>query len=136
MPDTTGKARDDDLLSLRRSVDNHAVVIDAVGELDHATASWLAEALEKAGREAPGRPLVVDLTGISFIASAGISVLVEHHHRGRGTNHDLRIVVGGSVVARTLERTGLLGFLPVYMTMADALPDETSGDQAGGGTVR
>lgn len=124
VPDTTEEAHDDDILCLRRRADDRAVVVHAVGELDHLTASQLADELANAAHEAQERPLVLDLTGISFIASAGIAVLVEHHQRGRQTNHDLRIVIGHSVVARTLQRTGLIRFLPVHTTMADALPDE------------
>lgn len=66
---------------------------------------------------------MLDLTGISFIASAGIAVPVEHHQRDRETDHNLP-VVGDSVVAQTLQRTGLVQFLPAYAAMADAVPDE------------
>lgn len=120
------EARDDDLLSLRCSVDDHAVVIHAVGELDHVTTPRLADELAKARHEAPDEPLVLDMSGISFIGSAGISVLVEHHQRSKHTNHDLRIVLGDSVVTRALQRTGLLEFLPVHVAMSDALSHETS----------
>lgn len=119
MPDETEAARNDGLLRLRREVADRAVVIHAAGEVDHVTAPRLADELAKAGQETPGVPLVLDMTGISFIASAGLAVLVEHQHRGR----ELRIVAAGSAVARAIERTGLAQFLPVYTTMADALPD-------------
>lgn len=122
MPDTTEEAQDD-VLSLRRRADDRAVVIHAIGELDHTTSPRLADELANAAHEAAELPLVLDLTGISFIASAGIAVLVEHHQHRRA-NHHLRIVVGDSVVARALQRTGLVHFLPLYTTMADAVPHE------------
>lgn len=124
MADTTEETRDE--FSLRRTTGDHAVVLQVIGELDHGSASWLADELVKAGQDAQERPLVLDLSGISFIASAGIALLVEQYQRQRRqqTSNDFRIVVGESVVARALERTGLLEFLPVYGTLADALPGE------------
>lgn len=123
MPDDAEETRTDDALRLRREPAGRAVVCHAVGEIDHVTASLLADELTGAG-EAPRAFVVLDLTGVSFIASAGLAVLVEHHQRGQRTGNELRIVVGDSVVGRAIERTGLAQFLPVYATTAEALPDE------------
>ncbi|MFI7674164.1 STAS domain-containing protein [Actinophytocola sp. NPDC049390] len=125
MPDAAEDAQDNGLI-LRRGVDDRAVVIHAVGEVDHVTASRLFDELAKAGQVAPERPIVIDMTGISFMASSGLTVLVEHHQRGQRAGRDLRIVVGDSVVGRTLRRTGLFEFLSVYAVLADALPDKPS----------
>lgn len=122
VPDAAEEAQDGGL-SLRRSVDGRAVVVRAVGEVDHDTAPRLSDELAKA-LQAAEVPVVLDLTGVSFMTSAGLSVLVEHHQRGRQRDHGLHIVVGDSVVSRALERTGLLPILSVYATLTDALPDE------------
>lgn len=124
MPDDAQEPRTDDTLHLRRESAGRAVVFHAVGEIDHVTASLLADELADAGRETSRAFVVLDLTGVSFIASAGLAVLVEHHQRGQRTGNELRIVVGDSVVGRAIKRTGLAQFLPVYATTADALPDE------------
>ena len=118
-----GKARDD-LLSVTSEVTERAVVVHAVGEVDHLTAPRLAGELSKAGQEASSaRPLVLDMTSVSFMTSAGLAVLVEHHQDQRA-HHELRIVVGDSPVAQSLRRTGLTQFLSTYGTLADALADE------------
>ncbi|WP_459715727.1 STAS domain-containing protein [Actinophytocola sp. KF-1] len=114
----------DDLLSLTSEVTDRAVVVHAVGEVDHLTAPRLAVELGKAGQEASAtRPLVLDMTSVSFMTSAGLAVLVEHH-QDQASHHELRIVVGDSPVAQSLRRTGLLMFLSTYGTLAAALADE------------
>jgi anti-anti-sigma factor len=51
------------------------VVVSLHGDVDRATAAALREALERA--VATGRPLVlIDMTDVSYIDSAGLSVLV------------------------------------------------------------
>lgn len=118
-----GRARHDDLLSMTREVTDRAVVVHAVGEVDHLTAPRLAGELRKAGQEASSsRPLVLDMTGVSFMTSAGLAVLVEHHQEQRG-HHELRVVVGNSPVEQSLRRTGLVQFLSTYGTLVDALAD-------------
>lgn len=121
MPDGTEMTPDDGILELRREVSGRAVVVHAAGEVDLVSAPQLAAELTKAAEDVSTQPFVLDLTGITFIASSGLAVLVEHHQRGLRTNHDLRIVVGTSVVARAINRTGLDQFLPVYATISDAL---------------
>lgn len=124
MPDTNDNARHDDLLSLRHEVVDRSVVVHAAGEVDHDTAPRLARELVAAGQEAsPARPLVLDMTGISFIASAALAVLIEHHKRLREAGHELRVVTGNPKVARALDRTGLLQLLSAYDTLEKALAD-------------
>jgi anti-sigma B factor antagonist len=123
VPDDADDTPTDEPLRLRRELADQAVVFHAVGELDHVTASRLADELTDAGQETAPALVVLDMTGISFIASAGLAVLIEHHQRGQRTGRELRIVVGDSVVGRAIERTGLAQLLPVYATTADALPD-------------
>ncbi|MFI7673769.1 STAS domain-containing protein [Actinophytocola sp. NPDC049390] len=117
------KAPDVDLLSMTSEVTDRAVLVHAVGEVDHLTAPQLAAELGRAGLDASStRPVVLDMTSVSFMTSAGLAVLVEHH-RGRRAHHALRIVVGGSPVGQSLRRTGLHQFLSTYDTLAEALAD-------------
>ena len=88
-----------------------AVVVRAAGELDVATLQSLAGPL--GALDPPdGRPVVIDLTGVSFMDSTGLRLLIAENERA----HDgsLRIdVAAGSEVLRLLELTGTLELLPV-----------------------
>jgi anti-anti-sigma factor len=111
----------DDLLSLTSEVTDRAIVVHAVGEVDHLTAVRLSNELSKAGQEASEtRPLVLDMTSISFITSAGLAVLVAHH-QDQQEHHELRIAIGESPVGQSLRRTGLHEFLSTYDTLEAAL---------------
>ena len=57
-----------------------AVVVDVGGELDAFTAPRLLATLQAALRAGP-RVLIVDLSAVQFMGSAGISVLLEASQR-------------------------------------------------------
>jgi anti-sigma B factor antagonist len=58
---------------------NGSVVLRVVGELDISTANALREAVGP--RLAPGARIVLDLSGLAFCDSTGLSVLVGFHKR-------------------------------------------------------
>lgn len=57
-----------------------AAVLKAVGEIDMSNTAALATALDTALRGNPGQ-LVVDLTGVRYLDSAGLYVLFAHADR-------------------------------------------------------
>ena len=104
---------DSDLLWIDRTVDNHAVIVRAVGEVDLVSAPLLSAQLRLAEAVVvPPAPVLLDLTGVTFIGSAGLSVLLEHHERCAELRTRLQ-VVGGRVVTRVLAAAGLTEEIPV-----------------------
>lgn len=86
----------------------HAVVVRAVGEIDMATGPDLRSNLKQAyGLLPPGWTLVVDLDGVSFLGSVGLSVLFEINERCQATGNPMRVVVSRPEVVRPLQVTGL-----------------------------
>jgi anti-sigma B factor antagonist len=95
-----------------------AVVVAVVGDVDMNTVPELEGRL--AAAERPDLPLVVDLTGVTFLDSSGLSALVRCHQRGlRGGG--FRLVVASRVVARPLALTALDELLEIHPTLAAAL---------------
>jgi anti-sigma B factor antagonist len=83
------------------------------GDLDVSTAPSVEErliALEDG--ELPER-VVLDLRGLGFIDSTGLSLLINAHHRGRKAGRRLTIVSGTGPPRRILETTGLTGRLDI-----------------------
>lgn len=76
------------------------------GDLDAYTAPGLRSDLHGA-TEAESRLVVVDLTDVTFIDSAGLGALVGAHRRMRESGGRLRIVRPSPLVARAFELTGL-----------------------------
>jgi anti-sigma B factor antagonist len=98
-----------------------AVVLRVAGEIDLVSAPQLEESLTRALAQRP-KILVVDLTEVSFLASAGMSVLVTAHNQA-GEHTDLRVVAAGSATFRPMELTGLVQALQIHPTLREALDD-------------
>jgi anti-sigma B factor antagonist len=96
---------------------DEAVVLRVSGALDLALAPKLEQFVDRAARLRP-KVLVLDLTGVDFLASAGMAVLVKAH---RETSVPVRLVAASRVTLRPLEMTRLTDELEVHPTLAAAL---------------
>jgi anti-sigma B factor antagonist len=98
----------DSLFWVQRTVDNLSVVVQASGELDVLTAPRLSAQLDQAEAiVVPPAPVVLDLTGITFLGSAGLAVLIAHHERCAALGSSLRIMASSRAVTRPLTATAL-----------------------------
>lgn len=111
----------DDLLWIQRTVDNLSVVVQAGGELDILTAPRLSAQLDQAEAiVVPPAPVVLDLTGITFLGSAGLAVLLAHHERCAALGSTLQIRADGEAVTRPLAMTALDRVLNVVTELAES----------------
>ncbi|HME23903.1 MAG TPA: anti-sigma factor antagonist [Acetobacteraceae bacterium] len=93
-------------LEIASAVTGSTATITLVGELDAASAPAFREAIEKATTGAPNR-LVLELGGLSFMASAGLRVLIFAKQK-LGTGVSLYVVAPQAPVLDTLEKTGFV----------------------------
>jgi anti-sigma B factor antagonist len=87
------------------------VRVTAVGEVDSSSAPLLRTELENALDGGDLRELVVDLDGVTFLDSAGLSVLAGAHRRAAGRDVRLRVLASSRAVIRPLQITGLWDLL-------------------------
>jgi anti-sigma B factor antagonist len=108
-----------------------AVVIGCSGEIDTVSAPDLLHHVDGALGNQP-TALIIDLSDVSFLASAGMSVLIDAHDR---TPADARFIVvaNGPVTSRPLELVGLTAIIDVRATLEEALRDAAA---PGGGRGR
>ena len=88
------------------------VVAVVSGSLDAATNPALQQALLRALREARA-VLTVDLQGVTFFGSAGVTALVWVSQHREATGKHVRVIATSRVVTGPLELTGLLHRLDV-----------------------
>jgi len=100
-------------------------VVTVVGEVDVYTAPTLDEALSATLAEG-NTCVVVDMTGVDFLDSTGLSVLVKALKRIREADGSLDVVVSVDRVAKVFRLTGLDKVIPLHAALADAL----DGDRA------
>lgn len=95
------------ILEITTTEQDRTVTLAAVGEIDMTSAPALRRALDQAPAE--GR-LVVDLSAVRFLDSAGVKVLYDHLDR-----HPELVVSADAVVLRILDLTGLSDLLTVHV---------------------
>lgn len=92
-------------LRVETSEDADRITIAAVGDLDRETTPRLAAAIRKA-LDSPVERVEIDLTGVHFMDSQGLRILLEANRRAAGTT-DVAIVGASGQVERLIRATGL-----------------------------
>jgi anti-anti-sigma factor len=98
------------------------VILSATGEVDMVTAPRLEDAARRAIQDGQAA-LVLDLGGVSFLSSAGLSVLVRTH-KFATENQDgteFRIVATSPATLRPIQLMGLDNDLAIYATRDEAI---------------
>lgn len=108
---------------------NAAVVVEHIGsvallhvtgEVDMETEPLLRENLAMALAAEPAA-LVLDLTGVTFFASAGLHVLVDLQHDMTARSLEMRVVADSRIVLRPLQITGVDQLVTVVSSVDQAL---------------
>lgn len=106
-----------------QSGDGAVATVVLSGEIDLSVADKLESALELDG-SGDARSLLVDMTGVRFIDSSGIRVLLSAHRDLTANGGAWALVLeSGSVVERTLELTAVTEVLPTFASRELALAE-------------
>ena len=95
------------LLSTRVGQGDGQVIVELEGELDVSTAPQLHEVLVAAVSEEGSDAVVLDLSGLNFLDSTGLSLLVSTDKRVKSLGRVLILRSAQPIVRRLLEVTGL-----------------------------
>ena len=88
--------------------------ISVVGEVDSSTAPGVRDCMLAALRRPGTAPVQVDLSGVTFLDSAGLSALAMAHRAATGAGRTLQVRCGTArAVVRPLQITGLWDVLTV-----------------------
>lgn len=107
-------------LEVSQRSEGSVIVVEPRGEID----VWTAERLRTALHEAEGSDassIVVDLTGVGFLDSTGIGVLVGALRRQKERERELRLVVSHPHVLKVLTITSLDKVFAIDETIDAAL---------------
>lgn len=99
--------------SLTFTRDSGAVVVGVSGELDCATAPILEERLVDLLTDQGNLSIVLDLAGMTFVDSTGLSVFVTAYRHLRERDGSLLLRGSSASTRKVLEITGLDRVLPV-----------------------
>jgi anti-sigma B factor antagonist len=110
-----GSPSDDVLMVATRAGVAGVVTLVAVGEVDMFTASLLGSSI-RSQLEGQPRELVLDLSAVEFLGSAGLAALVDAQKLARDRNVGLRLIAATRAVIRPLQVTGLIELFTVVDT--------------------
>ncbi len=96
-----------------------AVVVAVSGALDMLTTPQLSEAMDVAVSKSPAT-LVVDLTDVDFLGSAGMNALVAAHRTFTSLPR-FAVVADGPATSRPLKLIGIDDIIDLYPNLDDAL---------------
>ena len=94
-------------------------VVSARGAIDMLTAPRLAESIRASQGKAP-KAVIVDLSEVDFLASAGMQVLVVAKEE-LGADARLVVVADGPATSRPLKITGITDVIDLYPSLDQAL---------------
>ncbi|SPM29689.1 STAS domain-containing protein [Mycobacterium terramassiliense] len=119
MIEQSGNSVDPTTFDVGKHQVDDAVVLTVSGEVDMLSAPQLAEAVRAALAETPPA-LVIDLTKVDFLASAGMTVLVTAQAEVAPPTR-FAVVANGPATSRPIKLMGLDNVLALYSTLDSAL---------------
>jgi anti-anti-sigma factor len=95
-------------------------VCRVAGEIDLLTVTTIARVLDDLHeRRVPA--VIVDLTGVTYCAAAGVRVLLDATARARWSNQRLAVVIANLTVARVLTATETADGIENYSSLSEAM---------------
>ncbi|MFE6412493.1 STAS domain-containing protein [Streptomyces sp. NPDC057837] len=119
MPDTEQADRPHHLRAAHRTVDKVRIVT-LHGEIDHDAEGAFRDALLGTPGAAPPR-IIADLSGVSFMDSTGVNVLIATHLLTTRDQGWIRIAGAQRAIQRVLQVTGVDTFIPCHPTTEQAV---------------
>lgn len=92
------------------------------GNLDAITVDQVAETVA-AELAQPNPKIILDLSGVEFMSSAGLRAILASAQEARNSDGDLRLAAAQSNVKRVLDFSGFTKILKYYDTVAAAVSD-------------
>ncbi|MFD0206636.1 MULTISPECIES: STAS domain-containing protein [Saccharothrix] len=102
-----------------REVTAGVVVVAVAGELDMATVPVVEEYVRPRVGDA-SRALVLDLSGVTFLGSTGINLLIALRAECAAAGAELRLVATTKAVLQPLELTDLTGHFTIVAAVCEA----------------
>jgi len=108
-------------IRVTRSWIERIAVVAVSGDVDMLTAPALADAIRAAAGDQPSA-VIVDLSDVGFLASAGMGVLIDAHD-ALAPAVRFGVIADGPSTSRPLKLVGIDSLLALYRTRDEALVD-------------
>lgn len=107
-------------LTIEETTNGATTVLDIAGEIDLATAPQLNARIETIQ---PDATVVLDMSGVTFMDSTGLRVLIGAHERSKEAGGRLAVVASEGPVTKLLSITGVDAWLDLHDSLSSATDD-------------
>lgn len=107
---------------------NDSPVIELKGEMDLFTFPVFKDSLFEV-IESGRMDIVVDLTGLDFIDSTGLAILLAAFRELRDHGGSMRIVCDNNAIRKVFDKTGLDRVFPIYLSYLECLEERRPSPQ-------
>jgi len=108
-------------MNLRFSNDKNHLIMMICGEIDHRYAIQIRNEADKKIVTFPDKDFIIDISGVSFMDSSGIGVIIGRYKLVTSFGSKVKIVSSNETLGKILEMSGIEKIIPVYSTLDDAL---------------
>ena len=108
-------------MNVNFSVRGNALVAFVSGELDQHNAAQLREQIDLRITHTNVKKLVFDFSGLDFMDSSGIGVIIGRYKLMRALNGTVSVVCQKRSVEKILELSGIRRIINIYDTLSDAI---------------
>jgi anti-sigma B factor antagonist len=95
--------------------------VTITGQIDRFSTSEIGERLTEARTPMPDSDMIIDLSGVEFIDSSGLHLLLQTHQALHGAGATLVLIAPNEPVKGLLTLTGLDRYLTAVDTLSQAL---------------
>ena len=107
-------------MKIRAESKNGILRLRLIGELDHHAANAAMREIDGIVDRLLPRDCALDLSGLSFMDSSGIAVILRLHKRMKLTEGRLAVVDPSPQPLRVLDASGIERLVPVAMTVKES----------------
>jgi stage II sporulation protein AA (anti-sigma F factor antagonist) len=108
-------------LNIRFTNRGSTLIASFTGELDHHFAEYARNKIEGELLKATTRDVIFDFSGLSFMDSSGIGVIVGRYANIKKLGGKAAIICRDNKIRRILEISGILKLMSVYENLNSAL---------------
>ena len=108
-------------MNIEFSNEKDALIMKIDGEIDHRYAISIRNEADRKIVTYPDKRLIMDLSGVTFVDSSVIGVIIGRYKLVKSFGGSVLIVASDKAVVRLLDMAGIRKIIPIYYTLADAI---------------
>ena len=99
-------------MKLAKCYENGRLTLGLIGELDHHSAGRVMDSIAREMEEALPRETILDLSGLTFMDSSGIALILKAYKITRAQGGTLALASPTRQVQRVMETSGIQRIVP------------------------